>query len=382
MTSCPASIAKLPNAVPTSPDTPLTQIFIFVTVFQWAKSVGPTTVCWRNSSKSFKPSTGSIVSRRQVGIVTGRKATRPTPERRTAVRRLMQPDFSPKQVARAIGASESSLKRWCDQGVLKTTKTTGGHRRISLDAVFSFLRSQDRVLENPDILGLPVSSGAGERVVERARKKLLESIQSGDATMCRRLILDLYAAGQPLLEICDNVIASVFHELGELWECGKVEVFQERHACEIALRIMTDLETVLPPPRPNAPLAIGGSISGDHYTIASAMVEVNLKSLGWRVQRLGTNLPFDSLSESVRLRRPRVFWLSVNFIEDLERFINGYNDFHANCDASTAVVIGGQAIASDVRSRISFSSCCENMRQLVDFVNAISTTKNIPDESN
>lgn len=294
----------------------------------------------------------------------------------------MKQDFSPKQVARAIGASESSLKRWCDQGVLRTTKTSGGHRRISLDAVFSFLRSQDRVLENPEVLGLPVSAGVGERVVPRAREKLLKALQSGDATVCRRIILDLYAAGHPLVEICDNVIASVFHQIGDMWECGKVEIFQERYACEIASRIMTDLETVLPPPRPNAPLAMGGSISGDHYTIASSMVEVNLRSHGWRVQRLGSNLPFETISESIRARQPRVFWLSVNFIEDVEHFVNEYNHFYSNCDSSTAVVIGGQAIASDVRSRISFSSCCENMRQLVDFVNAISAPKHIPEGSN
>jgi predicted site-specific integrase-resolvase len=28
--------------------------------------------------------------------------------------------LTPKQVARAIGVSESSLKRWCDKGVLPT----------------------------------------------------------------------------------------------------------------------------------------------------------------------------------------------------------------------------------------------------------------------
>ena len=294
----------------------------------------------------------------------------------------MKQDFSPKQVARAIGASESSLKRWCDQGVLKTTKTTGGHRRISLDAVFSFLRSQDRVLENPEVLGLPVSSGSGERVVARAREKLLNAVQTGDGTVSRRIVLDLYAAGHSLLDICDNVIASVFHQMGDMWECGKVEIFQERHACEIASRIMTDLETVLPPPRPNAPLAMGGSISGDHYTIASSMVEVNLRSLGWRVQRLGSNLPFESLAKSIQDRRPRLFWLSVNFIEDVDRFIREYNDFYASRESSTAVVIGGQAISRDIRSKISFSSHCENIRQLVDFVNAISTFKQIPEGSN
>ena len=33
---------------------------------------------------------------------------------------------SPKQVAHAMGVSESSLKRWCDQGLIPTVRTAAG----------------------------------------------------------------------------------------------------------------------------------------------------------------------------------------------------------------------------------------------------------------
>jgi methanogenic corrinoid protein MtbC1 len=219
-------------------------------------------------------------------------------------------------------------------------------------------------------------------VIARAREKLLDAIVAGDETSSRRVVLDLYAAGHPLAAICDSVIASVFCEIGNLWECGNVDVYQERHSCEIASRIMHDLDLVISPPKPGAPLAIGGSLSGDHYTIASAMVEVILRSLGWRVQRIGSNLPFESMLNSIRDRKPRLFWLSVSFIGDVKQFIAEYNEFFESRDTSTAVVLGGQAITGEIREQIAFSGFCDNMRQLVEFATAISAPKQIPEGNN
>ncbi|REJ93532.1 MAG: helix-turn-helix domain-containing protein [Planctomycetota bacterium] len=46
--------------------------------------------------------------------------------------------LTPKQVARAISVSESSIKRWCDRGAIATQYTPGGHRRIPLSGLLEF----------------------------------------------------------------------------------------------------------------------------------------------------------------------------------------------------------------------------------------------------
>ncbi|REJ65407.1 MAG: helix-turn-helix domain-containing protein [Planctomycetota bacterium] len=46
--------------------------------------------------------------------------------------------LTPKQVARAISISESSIKRWCDRGAIATQYTPGGHRRIPLSGLLEF----------------------------------------------------------------------------------------------------------------------------------------------------------------------------------------------------------------------------------------------------
>ncbi|MEI6235767.1 MAG: helix-turn-helix domain-containing protein, partial [Planctomycetota bacterium] len=62
-------------------------------------------------------------------------------------------ELSPKQVALALGVSEASLKRWCDNGLLDSTRTAGGHRRISRGSVMAFLREREQPAVRPELLG-------------------------------------------------------------------------------------------------------------------------------------------------------------------------------------------------------------------------------------
>ncbi|MFN9880569.1 MAG: helix-turn-helix domain-containing protein, partial [Planctomycetota bacterium] len=49
--------------------------------------------------------------------------------------------FTPKQIAKAIQVSESSIKRWCDQGLIATSYTAGGHRRVQVSAFLEFVKT-------------------------------------------------------------------------------------------------------------------------------------------------------------------------------------------------------------------------------------------------
>jgi len=66
----------------------------------------------------------------------------------------LESSFSPKQVAQALQVSESSVKRWCDRGVIRTDRTHGGHRRIPLEYLMEFLESTNRRIVDPDAIGL------------------------------------------------------------------------------------------------------------------------------------------------------------------------------------------------------------------------------------
>ena len=52
----------------------------------------------------------------------------------------MQSALSPKELAHALGVSESSIKRWIDDGRLDCTRTPGGHRRVTIQNALKFIR--------------------------------------------------------------------------------------------------------------------------------------------------------------------------------------------------------------------------------------------------
>src|SRR5688500_324070 len=61
--------------------------------------------------------------------------------------------LTPKELADAIGASESSLRRWVDRGRLPVSRTAGGHRRIPLATAIRFIRETGATVVRPELLG-------------------------------------------------------------------------------------------------------------------------------------------------------------------------------------------------------------------------------------
>lgn len=279
--------------------------------------------------------------------------------------------FTPKQLSRAIDVSESSIKRWCDKGIITTQYTAGGHRRITMAAVTDFLRGSKYKLIAPEALGLPPTSGQTERVIRRACEQFTQALLSGDQSLCWQIAFDLYLAEHSFSTICDDVFAESFREIGDQWECGKAEVYQERHGCEILLRVMHNMRSLISDPDPEAPLAIGGASAGDQYSLGTTMAELILRDVGWNAHSLGDNLPFNTLAEAIKTQKPSMFWLSCSHIEDENRFLAEYSEFYEEFSGDVAIVVGGNALTEELRQRMQFSAYCDSMQHLEGFAQTL-----------
>lgn len=283
----------------------------------------------------------------------------------------MEELYSPRQVARAMQVSESSVKRWCDRGAISSQHTAGGHRRIALGALMDFIRSGAGALLHPEVLGLPVGTGKTSRALDRAVEPMLAALLEGQEESCRRIALELYLAGHSMSSICDQVFTTAFQAIGERWLRGESAIFEERRGCEVALRALHSLRSVLASVAPEAPLALGGSLSGDPYTIAPSMIELVLQEAGYRAVLLGGNLPLATLAEAAQRLHPAIVWISCGHLPEPEEFLRDYARLEEELRGEVAIVVGGRALSSELRSQMIFSAHCDRLSHLEAFARTL-----------
>jgi B12 binding protein len=77
---------------------------------------------------------------------------------------------------------------------------------------------------------------------ERMAAQLLELLILHDQHSARALVIDAADNGVPFTEIYLKLIQPVMYRIGELWECGSLDVAQEHYATAVIEMILAHLE--------------------------------------------------------------------------------------------------------------------------------------------
>lgn len=270
------------------------------------------------------------------------------------------------------------MKRWCDLGVIPTIRTVGGHRRITLSGLREFLRSTNRTLADPKVLGIedlelelvkqgparrPVISGEGREPVQ---KEFRSALAAGDETRCMEILRERISQGWPRAEVAEHLIAEAMRALGDAWNCGQLEVYQERRSCTICTRMIDSLRQGIESPPSDAPVAIGAAPESDPYQLPSSMVEMTLRELGWNAINLGNDLPLASLVQAVKDYQPSLVWLSVSSVADPDRFVREQNKLADSLGSDVSMIVGGRGLDDELRPRLRYTAHCDSLRHLTE----------------
>ncbi|MEO0530012.1 MAG: helix-turn-helix domain-containing protein [Planctomycetota bacterium] len=286
--------------------------------------------------------------------------------------------FTPKQVAQALGVSESSVKRWVDNGKLRAAKTAGGHRKVPLPSLVHFIRETGHEVVEPALVGMAGTGSPGSLAASCDR--LFDDLVAGKEAPCRELVLSYYQSGESIQAIGDELIGPVFTRIGDAWAEGTVQVHQERRACEIAMAVLHELRRWLPAPADDAPLAVVATPSQDFAEVPARLVELVLVSLGWQSVVLGSGLPLEEIRGAIGRHQPRLVCLSAVHLENADAFVANCNSElieplrEAENDATPEIVVGGRAFDCTDVTRLECDLFAKDLATLVSHLEKLPET--------
>ena len=265
--------------------------------------------------------------------------------------------FTTIEVARLCRVSDATVKRWEEAGLLKSERTTGGHRRFRAEEVARFQREQG--------LGLKQSHG-DESVVKttnRARDKknlsdsvLCQSLIDGSEESAANFFITAHLEGKPLTEIIDRLICPAMQAIGELWRGGEVTVTQEHLATRTVISALYKLRNALPVPEMKNGLAICCAMEGDLHELPTLLAQIAIENEGLEVINFGASTPLYCLADEVARHSPNVVCVSATVINDLERLSRDYKDFRVKTASLEIPVLLGGRVFEDEHIRRRFES--------------------------
>jgi excisionase family DNA binding protein len=261
---------------------------------------------------------------------------------------MVMVDLSPRDLARALGVSESSVKRWVDDGAVMAMRTAGGHRRIALAEAVRFVRRTGAPLVRPDVI---VGVGTGPvaafdaAAAPQVGEQFFALLERDDAPAARALLLALYVSGWPVAAICDGPMRFALERIGTLWQHGPSGIVIEHRATDTCARTLAEIRALSTTPAADAPAALGAAPSGDRYILPSMMAATVLADLGYRDHNLGPDAPIAVLDEAAERYRPRIVWLAMSATPDDDRFAGSLGALAGRLERSGAtLVLGGRGV--------------------------------------
>ncbi len=284
--------------------------------------------------------------------------------------------FTTIEVARLCRVSDATVKRWEEAGLLKSERTSGGHRRFRAEEVARFQREQG--------LGLKQTHGdeSVTKTTNRARDKkvysdsaFLQSLIDGGEEAAMNFCITAHLEGKPLTEIIDRLVCPAMQEIGELWHREEISVTQEHLATRTAFSALYKLRSALPIPEMKNGLAMCCAMEGDLHELPTLLAQIAIENEGLEVINFGANTPLYCLADEVLRHSPNFVCISATVINDLERLTHDYKHFREKITKlKIPVLLGGRVFEDEhIRKRFvsefylrSFTEIAEFARKLTE----------------
>jgi len=227
-------------------------------------------------------------------------------------------------VARLLGVTDTTVKRWIAQGRLRCVTTPGGHRRFDRGEIERFRQ------------------GIGGRSDDLEFRFLQCLLQGSDVFELQSLMIETRGRLGTWWQVAD-LLGAALNQLGQQWEQGTCSVFQEHEASRRFQQALWACMASLPSPSPKARCLLA-AVEGDQHTLGLSLAEICLREAGWKSLWLGSPTPMPVLIETIQESVPEMVVVSASaFSNDaalLDRHCRAIAGACRQCGAT--LILGGR----------------------------------------
>ncbi|MBL8993283.1 MAG: excisionase family DNA-binding protein [Spirochaetia bacterium] len=286
------------------------------------------------------------------------------------------------QAAEVLDVHESSIKRWCNEGLLQFEKTDGRHRRIHLADLLAFSKKQGNEARiarfHPYVVEVyEAVKEAGENGDPSSLIAVGKSfIDQGEFFHLKNLfhhVLEDPRLGKSFL--FDRFFAPLMSSVGNQWEDGIVDVAVEHFVSECLSDALNFARyEAFRAPETSSRTALVACSEGNWHSFGSKCAQIILQAAGYCVHYLGVSTPYADLARLMSRLRCRTLVLSFSrpqSLADIHRCLNILSDHHS-AQNPIALHIGANFLTADFLASVETSFPVSFHRTLASFETLLS----------
>ncbi|HSD61687.1 MAG TPA: cobalamin B12-binding domain-containing protein [Burkholderiales bacterium] len=192
--------------------------------------------------------------------------------------------------------------------------------------------------------------------------EFLERLKAHDAQGLRNYLSQALAR-QGLQRFVDETVAPLNAAIGEGWERGGIEVYEEHLYTEQVQRILRSAILGLPAPRPE-PSILLTTLPGEQHGLGLLMAEAVLSVEGANCVCLGVEVPVPDIAQAALRHGAHVVGLSFSMAFPVTGVAEGLQNLRTLLPPTVALWAGGRGVAH-VKRRVPGVELVSGLRSLI-----------------
>jgi MerR family transcriptional regulator, light-induced transcriptional regulator len=206
-----------------------------------------------------------------------------------------------------------------------------------------------------------------EQLLAELGRAYAQALLSGDEIGAELAVRDAIDARLSTAQIDDEIIAPALWLVGRLWARGEISVADEHLATEISIRVLALQREAQRVARTRGDhRVVLAAPPGELHVVALRMVDNLLRTAGYDVAMLGSDVPTEALATLMNRRPPNVVCMTSTMSAPAGDVLATIGALQRRWP-SVGFVIGGAGLASRVQSRPGIDVC----RRVSDAVEAV-----------